>query len=276
MSLTESEMMSRVRARFPLDKGWATFGGIRNHRGFKHPKGEKTRTIDGMAVGLWQSLKAEVLGFECKSSRSDFLREVADPSKSDAFYPHCNRFWLVVGDAKVASPDEVPMGWGLLVPRGNGLVEKVRATRKQTDGLPIGIMLSLLASISDGEESSLARARAEERKKVREEFESGVLVESKLASLKSDVSRLERELKWAQDARDRSRSERDAAHNALEEMVNTRVDALDIVRAYELHRRLRGWKGGVRDVETLLGLLDPVKEALGSVAGVLRASGGGQ
>lgn len=261
--LTEAELMTRVRERFPMRKGWATFSGIRNHRGFDPPKGQKTRTLDGMSVGVWQSLKGEVLGFECKSTRGDFLREIADPSKSDAFYPHCNRFWLVIGEPSVCSPDEVPMGWGLLVPRGRTLVEKVRAKRKKTEGIPQGIVLSLLFSCCEGEEDKLRAARKDERVKVCEEYESGQAIESKLRGLKSKAERLQRELGWANDRVKTAEEDRDALRKALQELAATpQISAPDIIRAHELDKRLRRWDGGVREIESLLRSLDRAKTTL--------------
>jgi len=272
-SLTEFEMMSRVAARFPKDKGWATFRGIRNHRGFSPPKGQKTRTLDGMSVGLWQSLKGEVLGFECKSSREDFLKEMSDPTKSDAFYPHCNRFWLVIGNSKVASPDEIPMGWGLLVPRGETLVEKKRAPRKKTEGLTNGIMLSLLAASSESCEARLSDARFQVRKEMEAKFLNGDLVDNKVAEL-------ERKLKYANSRADTADSRaaglleaREQAMRDLEALSNNPgLDAASLQRIASLEHTLRSWQSGglnIRGLRALVQNMNKGAETLSQILSVL-------
>lgn len=249
--LTESQMMDRVESRFGLKKGWATFRGVRNHRGFDPPKGESTRTLDGMAVGVWQSLKGEVLGFECKTTRSDFLREMEDTKKSDSFYPHCNRFWLVVGAASVASPDEIPMGWGLLVPRGDGLVEKVRAKRKKTDGLTPGIMLSLLKSSADASEARVKSACSEVRATMLQQAEDDGLFNVKVRELETRVASLERDLAWTLQREKHALQRAESLRVTLESMeANPGLDAERIKSIERLDRVLQTWSSdGMRVVQ---------------------------
>lgn len=53
-------------------------------------------------------------GHEVKVQRSDWLRELRDPSKADAWRRYCDRWWLVTPHG-VAKPEELPAGWGLIV-----------------------------------------------------------------------------------------------------------------------------------------------------------------
>lgn len=269
--LSEAQLMQRVRDRFSMDKGWATFSGVRSHRGFKPPKGQRTRTLDGMSVGTWQSLKGEVLGFECKSTRSDFLREVAEPDKSDAFFPHCNRFWVVVGDNSVASPDEVPMGWGLLVPRGEGLVEKVRAPRKKTDGLSHGIALSLIVASAQSKKDEFDAVRRDEREKVAARYESEAAMAEKLRGLRSKISTLERSIEYAQRGQELAESKAEELSEALKVATGmSHMHGTEIARACQLHQRMTDWSpGGLRSLQQLITLLGPVTETLKTVEGVL-------
>jgi hypothetical protein len=55
-----------------------------------------------------------VHGFEVKVSRSDWLTELKDPEKAEAFKPYCDHWWLVTPTADIVRGD-LPEGWGHLV-----------------------------------------------------------------------------------------------------------------------------------------------------------------
>lgn len=80
-------------------------------------------------------------GFEVKVSRSDWLSELADPTKAEAWAQHCHYFWLVVSDRSIVR-DDLPDGWGLLIPHGRSLRAITKPRRR--DPLP----LTLAATIS--------------------------------------------------------------------------------------------------------------------------------
>ncbi|HEY3924379.1 MAG TPA: hypothetical protein VGL75_07440 [Acidothermaceae bacterium] len=124
---TESEMIALLRARHApsgRDNGeWAFMTGVRNEAGFK-----ATRTIDALALSLWESRGHELHGYEVKVSRSDWLRELADPAKADGFIARCDRWWLVAAEG-VAKAAEMPTGWGLLVAQGDKLRAVVQAPK---------------------------------------------------------------------------------------------------------------------------------------------------
>lgn len=69
-------------------------------------------------------------------SRSDWFTELSDPDKAEAFRPYCDYWWLVTSDAKVARPDELPAGWGLMVLSGNGSL-RVTKQAKKIDKTPL-------------------------------------------------------------------------------------------------------------------------------------------
>lgn len=68
-----------------------------------------------------------VHGFEIKCTRNDWLRERNDPLKAELWKRYCHHWWLVAPSTDIVKPDEVPEGWGLLVPRGGPLAIKVHA-----------------------------------------------------------------------------------------------------------------------------------------------------
>lgn len=152
-ALAEGQLVSRICDRFPRPE-WAAFAQIRNGAGFR-----ADRTLDAIAINTWPSRGLEVHGFECKSSRGDWLREKHDPAKAEAFLPFCDRWWLVVGREDIVQPGELPPTWGLLVPRGTGLLAKVEAPKLESRPLDrhlLSVILRRAAEPSTSEEPKLA------------------------------------------------------------------------------------------------------------------------
>ncbi|KAB2811035.1 hypothetical protein F9L07_03635 [Pimelobacter simplex] len=56
-------------------------------------------------------------GHEVKVSRSDWLAELRDPSKAATFQAHMHYWWLVAAARDIVR-DDLPEGWGLLIPHG--------------------------------------------------------------------------------------------------------------------------------------------------------------
>lgn len=113
---TERDLLELLRARFERDGGngpryvFATH--VRNRASF-----DASRTFDAVAVDLWRSSGLPVHVFEVKVSRSDWLRELADPDKSAAAIDRGDTF-SVVAPAGIVRVDELGDGWGLYeVPR---------------------------------------------------------------------------------------------------------------------------------------------------------------
>lgn len=79
------------------------------------------RRCDAIAVGMWQSSRREIQGFEVKASRSDWLRELKMVDKADPFIERCDRWWLVTGSASIAKPEEIPACWGWMSATKTGL-----------------------------------------------------------------------------------------------------------------------------------------------------------
>ncbi len=87
------------------------------------------RRADGLALNLWGSRGMEMHGFEVKISRGDWLRELKSPQKADEIARYVDHWWLVVSDASVVREEELPTGWGLLMPKGGGLGTIVPAAK---------------------------------------------------------------------------------------------------------------------------------------------------
>lgn len=164
--LDEAAMVALLRARYPADK-YAFFAGVRDAPGF-----DATRTLDALAMGLWPSAGLDIHGFEVKVSRSDWLRELRQPSKAGTFIEKVDRFWFAVADNSIVRDLELPQGCGLLVATPAGGL-RVRVEAPKLSPQPIG--RQFLASIlrhamlaSPGElaiRAAVGKAVAEERKR---------------------------------------------------------------------------------------------------------------
>lgn len=85
-------------------------------------------------------------GHEVKVSRSDWLTELRAPEKSEAIKRHMHYWWLVIPDAAIIKPGELPEGWGLMVRSGGTLRAKVKAALLNPEPVPLDFTISLMAS----------------------------------------------------------------------------------------------------------------------------------
>lgn len=93
-----------------------------------------------------------VHGFEVKVSRSDWLTELADPSKAEAWARHCHYFWLVAADKSIVR-DDLPASWGLLVPHGSSLRAVTKPKRRDPVPLTLAATISLARAVQRTEVS---------------------------------------------------------------------------------------------------------------------------
>ncbi|WP_333745556.1 hypothetical protein [Streptomyces sp. IBSBF 2950] len=157
--------------------------------------GHSGRRADAVHIATWASRGGgEIDVCEVKTQRSDWLRELRDPGKAEAWWPHSSRFWLVVPNTDVARLDEVPDGWGLMVPKARGrrfqvLVEPA----KRTPELTTALLVTLLTNTETVRMNAMRRQRDElgdqhraELRRVREEGAAvrNPHVEEKLALVK--------------------------------------------------------------------------------------------
>ena len=115
--MTEGEIIDLLRQRYGRQNGngreWAFLSHVRSTTGFA--SGGDVRTADALAMSMYRSKRHVLHGFEVKVSRSDWLRELKDPSKSVAIASYCDYWWLAVSEPEVVKAGELPPKWGLLV-----------------------------------------------------------------------------------------------------------------------------------------------------------------
>lgn len=153
------------------------------------------RHADALAMSLWPSRGIEVSGFEIKVSRSDWLRELANPEKADSIARFCDRWWLVAATAKIVQPGELPPTWGLLVMNGSALKCEKEAAALPAQKLSRGFVAALLrrANASATELRRQAQARGFElgRERGRADVSDPQGIAAEFGRLKNQVTEFE-------------------------------------------------------------------------------------
>lgn len=143
--VTEEIMIDLLTKRYNASHGngerYVFAPQVRSAAGF-----DARRTIDFMTTDLWPSKGLETHGHEIKVSRSDWLHELEQPEKSEEFKRYCNRWWLVITDADMVRPGELPVDWGMMVRRGSGLVVKKQAPPLTPKPMPQTMVAAYLRS----------------------------------------------------------------------------------------------------------------------------------
>lgn len=106
-----------------------------------------TRRADAVHIGLWQSRGAGRIDVcELKVSRADFRRELDKPQKAEAWWPYSTTFSIVSPGVDITPPEELPPGWGLMVPspRGGRRFKTVVKPAEREPKLTIGLLMTLL------------------------------------------------------------------------------------------------------------------------------------
>jgi len=131
--------------------------------------GGGTRRCDLLVVGIWQS-RPGIDVHEVKVSHADFQRELDNPAKADAWFPYCDRFWIVAPDTTVAPPEMLPDGWGLMVPgRGRRFQIVVKPPPRQAN-----VTRELLRLLVNRAEQIRLNDRQADEQRHRAEFDARV------------------------------------------------------------------------------------------------------
>lgn len=116
---------------------------------FEVPDGtssNKRRTIDALAMGCWKSEGIHLHGHEIKHSRSDWLKELNDPSKQTTWLPYLHRFW-VVAPSGIVKIEELPAEWGLMENSGSGLKVRKAGSFMQPKDIPHSLLAAIMRRI---------------------------------------------------------------------------------------------------------------------------------
>lgn len=144
---TEREMLNLLLARYNTERqGTIADRWVRaEHVRSTQTHYELTSIADFVAIDKYASSQA-IHGHEVKVSRSDWLTELRDLSKSERIKRYCNFWWLVVSDSAIVKDGELPNGWGLLVKSGNKLRAKAKASELTPEPLTLDFVAGLTAA----------------------------------------------------------------------------------------------------------------------------------
>jgi hypothetical protein len=112
---------------------------------------------DAIAMHIWPSAKSglELVGFELKVFRSDWLRELKpwNRDKATPIKQFCDRWYVVAANSKIVKyADELPEGWGLIFAEDGKLVTFIEAPKLQPAPLGRAFIAALMrrATRADG------------------------------------------------------------------------------------------------------------------------------
>jgi len=77
---------------------------------------------DAIAMDLWPSKGLELIGFELKTSRQDWLKELKNKDKCEPIKQFCDRWYVVYDEQRIVRDweDKIPEDWGLMYLDYNG------------------------------------------------------------------------------------------------------------------------------------------------------------
>lgn len=137
--MTEFELFEALRPHYPAAE-YALLPQVSNKTG-----GGATRTCDAIALSLWPSRGIFFSGFEIKSVRHDWVRELRNPQKAEEIASYCSAWWIVAGGPFI-TVEELPPLWGLMEwdPAKKILVKKKAAKQKEAVVPGIGFIAAML------------------------------------------------------------------------------------------------------------------------------------
>lgn len=256
MSWSEEQIFQALRVLLP-DREWVLLPQVRNSTGWSRTE----RYADALALNCWKSRGLVLHGFEFKSRRSDLLQELKHPEKQEeGIYRYCNKWYLVLGDAKLIKPGELPATWGLLVPKGSKLIVKVKAPKLEPAPLDRGFIASVLRNVRD--KAGLPQTKLD--KSFKDGYEAGRRATLEQArdqrQAVADRHRVPYEtlLKTVKAFQEKSGLRIDSWNaGRVGELVRL-IDGSDPVRMLEVRRRI--WQGQLDEAQRRLQSLDSAIE----------------
>ncbi len=119
-----------LRNRFCAPE-WSLFFEVGDATGAR-----QRRWADAVAMNLYPSRGLEIHGFELKTSRSDWLRELKNPEKSAPVQRYCDRWWIVAPPGVIVD-GELPPTWGQYEALPAGKLRQI-VPAPRLDSEPIG------------------------------------------------------------------------------------------------------------------------------------------
>lgn len=144
MSYTEKiSTFELLKRKFP-DGQYALLKEVSDKAGFRNG------SCDFMSIGLWPSRGLEITGIELKRYRNDWLNELKNPAKAEAFYKHCDRWYLLIADETIAKLEEIPPTWGLMCIKGKRIITLKEAPKLNPESISRSFLAALMKRATMG------------------------------------------------------------------------------------------------------------------------------
>jgi hypothetical protein len=168
------ELIEALRRQYQPAHGWIVLPQVRDATGW-----QGKRTADAIALNAWPSRGLELHGFELKTYRGDWLRELKQPAKAESIFRYCDRWWIVTpaphaDDKKrefaIVQEGELPPTWGHIMFAADDVTIAKEAPKLKAAPLDRVFLAAVLRALAGAEtpEAKLAAARAEGLKEGRE------------------------------------------------------------------------------------------------------------
>lgn len=170
------ELLARLRRHY-LKPGPMPGGVFVPECGINGRQGS-SRRCDALYVGFTSASGRRLIGHELKVSRSDWRHELDQPAKADSWADECHEWYVVAPSTDIVPPDELPAGWGLLVPNTRTKIRMdiaVKATRKPDDHNPSwDIVRSVMARVDTLHQGDVSAIKREHAETIRQEVDAAV------------------------------------------------------------------------------------------------------
>lgn len=137
-TITSGEIIDSLKLRH-LGREWLFFPELRLGSGYG---GKWEQRIDAWALSCYPSTGLQSVSYEVKVSRSDFLRELAQPEKRQAAVEMSNLFYFAA-PAGIICLDELPPACGLVEFRAGKTRIVGKATFRDREPLPWRFLASV-------------------------------------------------------------------------------------------------------------------------------------
>lgn len=111
---TTADLMVRLQRHY-IKPGEPMPGGVFIEECGLNGNHQQSR-CDALYAGFTSTSGRLLIGHEVKASRADWRKELDSPGKSDKWADQCHAWYIVAPSVEIVPPQELPSGWGLMVP----------------------------------------------------------------------------------------------------------------------------------------------------------------
>ncbi|GAA1436406.1 hypothetical protein GCM10009616_36090 [Microlunatus lacustris] len=188
-----SELVDRLRRHY-IKPGQDMPGGVFVPEVGLNSGGQQRR-CDAVYVGFTSASGRQLVGHEVKISRADWRHELDQPDKSATWWEACHAWYVVAPSTAIVPTQELPPGWGLMVPNArskNRMDIVVRSDVKPPDHQPPWLIVrSILARLDTLQQQQRWQMRQEEHEKAMKVAEESMSARARMSEPNRDSDTLD-------------------------------------------------------------------------------------